>query len=472
MNTAENIIVENQTDCRGVPISYLDTSAIAALESAHDSFLIFDRDPLGEIEAVIKDHPEFVMAHLFKAAYLTQAMETRIYDDMVVTAKAVEALSDIANDREKAHLAAVQSWVIGDFFAAVMHWENALTKYPHDLLALQLIHLTNVLLGDDVGQRDVVGRVFNLWNEGMVGYEFVLGFYSFGLEENGDYVRAEQMGRDSLQLRAENPYAVHAVCHVMEMQGRQVGGLRFMYEHAERWSTTGFATHLWWHTALLHLDIQEFDRVLEIYDHHLRSAEQEGNRYEELDASALLWRLKLVGIDTGDRWANLADKWESAAQDTLYAFNDVHAMMTFVCDERIEAAQLLLNANERYIEAENDANVASTREIGLPFCMAMQDFHAGRYSECVDRLLPIRYKTKLLGGSTAQRDIISWTLLEAALRSKQHDLALALANERVELKPTSPQNWLNVARAFKGLGNTKMADRATGRANSYLASSQ
>ncbi len=50
----------------------------------------------------------------------------------------------------------------------------------------------------------------------------------------------------------------------------------------------------------------------------------------------------------------LADRWEPTAQDTLYAFNDVHAMMTFVSDERAEAQGALLSANERYVESASD----------------------------------------------------------------------------------------------------------------------
>jgi len=456
-------------DCRDVPVSYANADAISMLEKAHNEFLAFEGDSLATVNALIDEHPNFMMAQLYKAAYLTQSMETRIFDDMVTAVDAAEALSGSANDRERFHLAAVKAWVRGDFFGAVMQWENALTRYPRDLLALQLIHLTDVLLGDVTGQRDSVARVFNLWNEGVEGYEFVLGFYAFGLLENGDYTRAEEMGRRSLQIRPENPYAIHAVCHVMEMQGRQVGGQRFMYDRVDSWANSNFANHLWWHTALLHLDLQEFDAVLDIYDRHLRSQEPDMHRYEELDAAALLWRLKLVGVDTGERWSELADKWEPAAQDTLYAFNDVHAMMTFVSDNRVEAAKLLLNANERYVESASDANVAATREVGLPFCMAMQDFHDGRYADCVNRLRPIRYRTRYLGGSAAQRDIVGWTLLEAALRDGQFELALALANERAELKPTSPQNWINVARAFEGLGDECRAAKSRARASSLVS---
>lgn len=451
-------------DCRGVPLSTRNTECIDGLERALECALGFRGDAIAEIDAVLEAHPDFVMGHLFKAGWLTQAMETRIYGEMVAAAERAEALLAQANERERGHLWAIKAWIKGDFYGAVQLWEAVSTRYPRDLLALQLAHLTHVLLGDVMGQRDTVARVFTLWDEGVPGYEFVLGFYAFGLEENRDFQQAEEMGRQALALRPDNPYAVHAVAHVMEMKGRQAGGIRFMREREPQWGSSNFANHLWWHTALFHLDLGETDRVLEIYDWHLRSGGHEGDKYEELDASALLWRLKLMGVDTGGRWADLADRWEPAARDTLYAFNDVHAMMTFVSDERLEAQQALLNANERYLESANDANVAMSREIGQPFCLAMQDFHNARYGDCVDRLVPVRYLTHRLGGSFAQRDIIGWTLLEAALRDGRYDLALALANERVALKPNSPQNWRQVARAFEGKGDRDKAQRALARA--------
>ncbi|MEM7424057.1 MAG: tetratricopeptide repeat protein, partial [Pseudomonadota bacterium] len=234
------------------------------------------------------------------------------------------------------------------------------------------------------------------------------------------------------------------------------------------WGNSNFANHLWWHTGLFHLDICEADRVLEIYDCHLRGS-GEGERYEELDSSALLWRLKLLEIDTNGRWAELADKWAPAAADTLYAFNDVHAMMAFAAAGHEDGKAALLHANERYLENASDANAAMSREIGLPFCHAIVDFQAQDYGRCVDRLVPVRYMTHKLGGSFAQRDVIGWTLLEASLRAGRYDLALALANERCALKPSSAQNWRFVARAHRGIGSRDAARRAEARAETLLA---
>jgi tetratricopeptide (TPR) repeat protein len=314
-----------------------------------------------------------------------------------------------------------------------------------------------------------VARVFALWDETVPGYEFVLGFYSFGLEENRDFGLAEEMGRRAIALRPVHPYAFHAIAHVMEMKGRQLGGIHFMMSRRYDWADGNFRNHLWWHTALFHLDLGQTDQVFRIYDNALRGSGVSGEKYEELDSAALLWRLKLLDINVGERWHDLADKWERSATDTLYAFNDVHAMMAFAGDGRTDAQERLLSANERYLDHASDANAAMSREIGVPFCKGLQAFAGEDYAGCVDRLLPVRYLTHRLGGSFAQRDIIGWTLLEAALRSRQGDLALALANERCALKPSSPLNWKLVARAHELRGDSERAKRAYARAESPLA---
>ncbi|MEE8535309.1 MAG: tetratricopeptide repeat protein [Kiloniellales bacterium] len=457
------------SDRRDVPVSTDSQAALDGLEAAHWESLEFAGDPVAAIDRVLVEHPDFIMGHCFKAGVLTQAMEVRIYEDMVASLEAAESLADKANDRERGHLAAIRAWVDGDFHEAVERWEAVLVDFPRDLLALQLAHLSDVLLGDTINQRDRVARVLPSWSEAVPGFGFVLGFHAFGLEECRDFSQAEEAGRRAVALNPKDAYAIHAVAHVLEMQGRPAGGIWWMTSRAGDWTSGNFANHLWWHQSLFHLDLGQTDRVLEIFDHALRGSGPEGDKYEELDAAALLWRLKLFGIDVGTRWTELADKWESSATDTLYAFNDVHAMMTFVADGRAEAAEAVLNATERYVQHAADANVGMTRTIGLPFCHALQAFAAGDYGETVDQLLPIRYRTHRLGGSHAQRDIIALTLLEAAIRAGRFPLARALANERTALKPTSPQNWMLAARALEGLGETSAAAKARGRAASLFA---
>ncbi len=453
-------------DCRGEPVSATSSGLIVALEAAHEELLHYRGDPVGMIDKVLADHPDFVMGHIFKAAVLTQAMETRIYEIMLAAVQTAESLWSQANDRERGHIKAIRQWVDGDFYSAVEAWDAVLVDHPRDLLALQLAHLSDVLLGDTINQRDRVARVLHAWDESVPGYNFVLGFHSFGLEECGDYSRAEEAGRRAVAMDPADTYGIHAVAHVLEMMGRQEGGVWWMTSRCDDWRNSNFANHLWWHLSLYYLDLCQYDRVFEIFDNHLQSDGLSHDKYEELDAAALLWRLNLSNVDVNGRWSRLADKWAPAAEDTLYAFNDVHAMMTFAADDRMDLVKKVLDANERYVRTQGDSNVAMTREVGLPFCHAIAAFAKGDYEKAVDLLHPIRHRTAKLGGSHAQRDIIHLTLIEAALRSERFKLARALVSERTELKPTSPQNWLLASRAFDGCNDQRMAEAAAARAKS------
>ena len=117
----------------------------------------------------------------------------------------------------------------------------------------------------------------------------------------------------------------------MEMQSRQQDGIAWMRANPEAWTSESFLqVHNWWHLALFHFDLGEIDEVLELYRRaDLRHAARRV-RSNMVDASAILWRLHLGGVDVGDRWTALAANWAPMAGAGNYAFNDAHAMMAFV----------------------------------------------------------------------------------------------------------------------------------------------
>jgi hypothetical protein len=160
-----------------------------------------------------------------------------------------------------------------------------------------------------------------------------------------------------------------------------------------------------------------------------------------LDASALLWRLQLHGVDVGDRWQRLVAVWEPHIEDAWYSFNDVHAMMSFVGAGRTDLAARLLAVMERSARQATD-NGMMTRTVGLPVANALVAYADGRYAEAVDLLTPVRAIAARAGGSHAQRDVLSQTLTSAAEKAGRHNLARSLLNERLALKPRS---GLNVA---------------------------
>ncbi len=275
----------------------------------------------------------------------------------------------------------------------------------------------------------------------MPGYHAVLGMHAFGLEETGDYARAEAQGRLSVELEPRDGWGQHAVAHVMEMQGRRREGIAWMRANPDAWSRDSFfAVHNWWHLALFHLGLDEVDEVLALFDGPVYG-KASTVILDMVDASALLWRLHLRGVDVGERWSVVADNWAPLAGAGNYAFNDVHAVMAFVGAGRTAAVEAVLEAQRAAMDSDGD-NAAFTREVGHSVTRAIKAFGDGDYAETVRLLRPVRSYAHRFGGSHAQRDVIDLTLIEAATRAGQDRLAAALLAERASAKgEIAPARW-------------------------------
>ena len=137
---------------------------------------------------------------------------------------------------------------------------------------------------------------------------------AFGLEESGHYGQALDAGLAAVEANPDDVWAIHAVVHTYEMQGRVDEGIGFLRSDRTRWESGNlFTVHNWWHLALYELEAGRPERALAIYDAEIHHAGSLGVPIEMLDASALLWRLLLDGIDTGGRFGPLADAWAPKA---------------------------------------------------------------------------------------------------------------------------------------------------------------
>jgi tetratricopeptide (TPR) repeat protein len=457
------------SDIRGVPTSTSNGALLDGFERALRQFQGYEGDPVATIDDTLREDPSFILGHCLRAALHILATEKAAVREVSRSVAAAEALAGTATGRERGHIAAVRAWLDGDFERAVCHWEGVLLDHPRDALALQAAHLSDFYLGNTPNLRDRIARVLPAWNEEVPGFGFVLGMYAFGLEECADYRRAEESGKRAVEINRKDVWAIHAVAHVMEMEGRHKDGIAWMTSRQADWAPDSFfAVHNWWHLALYQLDLGQFDRVLALYDEAIRGARSKVV-LDMIDASALLWRLYLLGVDVGPRWGELADAWEPLAGDAYYAFNDTHAMMAFAAVGRDAAARTLLGAMEGRATEAGGTNRRMTRQVGLPVCRGLLAFSRGNYEATIDALLPIRYVAHRFGGSHAQRDLIAQTLIEAAMRGKRYRLARALLAERTALKPSSPQSWRNTACALRALGDGGGAEAAVARADALTA---
>ncbi|MER8478553.1 tetratricopeptide repeat protein [Mesorhizobium sp. M1163] len=432
------------SDAFGLTLSGATEAGFSSYSRAVRELQCFIGDPVGSVDRAIAEVPGFVMAHVFKGYLFGLATER----EATAVAKACHdaALPLAATAREQAHVAALGHLADGRWHEAARVLEDIAIEFPLDALALQTGHQIDFFTGNARMLRDRIGRALPSWQSGMPGYHAILGMQAFGLEEMGDYARAEKLGRTAVDIEPRDGWAQHAVAHVMEMQSRQKDGILWMRANPEAWTRESFLqVHNWWHLALFHYDLGETDDVLALYDGPIY-AERSTLALNMVDASAILWRLHLGGVDVGDRWTALAANWLPKASAGNYAFNDAHAMMAFVGAGLEAPARGLLEAQREAMQGKDD-NAGFTRDVGHPLTLAIKAFGDGNYAATIRLIRPIRAIAHRFGGSHAQRDVIDLTLIEAALRSGDGALARALAAERALARPDSPLSALFSRRA-------------------------
>ncbi len=456
-------------DNRGLATTVASQTALDKFETALSQMLSYTGDPVETVEEALQEDPDFILAHCLRAHAGGVMADGAFCDHVRESVDALNSLADKANDREQRHVSAASDWLNGQFDLATAKLESALVAYPRDVMALQVAHLFDFYRGDSQNLRDRVARVLPHYSEDSPEYGYALGMYSFGLEECNEYSKAEDTGRKAVELNPKDVWGIHAIGHVLEMEGRQNEGIDWYESRVNDWSPdNGFAVHNWWHLALYYLDLQQIDKVLEIYDTSIADGTV---ALEMLDASALLWRLHLMNIDTGNRWKTLAAKWEEAiAWGGYYCFNDVHAMMAFIANEQHELADKMLEMMENTASKENDSG-KMIRNVGLPVGRALRAFGSGNYAEAAEFLYDIRYIANQFGGSHAQRDIINQTMIESAIRANQLNYARGFLAERSARKSTSPQTWLNTARVMDALQCRDEAERARRKVEKLLEKS-
>jgi tetratricopeptide (TPR) repeat protein len=396
------------TDERGCAISGAHPAALSSYERAQAAFQSWRGGADAHLEQALQLAPDFVMAHAMRAYLAVCSRDLQqVHSARPMLARAAGLR---ANERERLHLAAIGAVLADDYEGAKARLGELLRWQPRDVLALQVAHAFDHVTGDAAGMSARVASVLPAWTREMPGYHAVLSMHAFGLGECGDLESAERFARDALALNLADARAHHAMAHVFEMTERPEEGVQWMHEHMAHWSgDTTVATHCSWHLALFYLACGDPDCALALYDERVR-ARGSAAIGDLIDASALLWRMRLQGADVGARWTELADAWDPHIDDGFCSLSDVHAMLAFVgAGDGARALRL-----ERGLAARQflpTRHGRSTRRLGLPACRALIAFDRGDDATAVRLLAALSPVAGGLGGSNAQRDVLHLTLL-------------------------------------------------------------
>ena len=384
----------------------------AAFGQALGEFLRHRGNPLALAREAAREAPGSVRARLLVVCLMLCSRDVGDFEAAGWVFAGIQRMTK--TPREEAHCTAVAAAIDGDYARACRIYDGILAVERTDALTLGVAQVFDYYLGNTAALKARSENALAAWSPELAHYHAVLSMHAFALEECGDYVEAEETARRALELEPLDVRAHHAVAHVMEMQGRFEDGVRWMGARSAQWTGAGAAsTHLWWHLALYHLELQQPAQALAIYDLRIHQGE---SLSELIDASALLWRLHLQEMNLEGRLAVLAARWAPYAEDAHCAFNDLHAMMAFVAARRSDCAQRLLAAQERRLAARWGANYDMTRLVGLPVCRALAAFGHGDFARAEALLRALPPVAHRIGGSHAQRDVLQLTRAAAAQR--------------------------------------------------------
>jgi tetratricopeptide (TPR) repeat protein len=434
-------------DIRGLPMTAASAAAVARFDDVMAGYLGFRVDVGDRLKAALAEDPECPLVHCARG-YFTLLLNVRR-----LVARAQEALAAAraaaaqhgATPREAAHLDALAAWCAGDADKALGRWEAILADHPRDVMALKLAQFWHFYLGDARAMLQSVARALPAWDDGVPGHGYVLGLKAFGFEECGDYAAAERTGRRAVEIDPADAWAIHAVAHVHEMRDEPQAGIAWIDGLTPHLAgCNNFRFHVWWHRCLFHLELGEADTVLGLYDREVR-AESTGDYLDICNATSLLWRLEDLGVDVGNRWAELAAQTATRIDDHMLVFADAHFSMALAAAGGAAAGRMIESARAYAGSGETEARVMT--DVGAAVCEAMVAHRERRFGRVIDLLTPLRGRLASIGGSHAQRDLFDKVLISACLGDGRRTAARDLIQERLRQRPANRWAQQALARA-------------------------
>jgi hypothetical protein len=383
-----------------------------------------------DLAAILADHPAFALGQAVRG--LSCLLLARA--EMVPVARDAHAAAlagDPATPREVGFVHALGDWLDGRPTHAAARLQIVLDLHPRDALAMKMLQAIHFVMGRPQAMRASVEGVLPVWDDHPArGY--LLGCHAFTLEESGDYAAAERIGRAGVALAADDAWGLHAVAHVYEMTGRARDGIGWLAGREAAWAhCNNFRYHVWWHRALMHLDLGQHDVVLDLYDTEIRADRTDDYR-DIANAASLLARLAIDGADVGARWDELADLAERRTGDGCLAFADLHYLLALCGGQRDRAAQDLIRGMRGAAAGTPDhAEAQRVRaHAGHPVALGLHAFARGDYAGAWGSLRGRLADLQEIGGSHAQRDVFERIAVEAALRSGAVTAAERLLRDR------------------------------------------
>jgi hypothetical protein len=329
---------------------------------------------------------------------------------------------------------------------------------PTDLLAVRISDTTHFRFGHTRAVLEQADRLAPAWSAELPGYDCFQSVWAFAHEEAGDTAAAERAIDSAYECDPTNFFAHHVKAHILEMESRPREGNDWLAAQTGYWPIgNNLVHHLWWHRALMQLDLGQRDEVLASYDANIRNlngplTRAAPDQFNDLqNATALLWRLELFGMDVGARWDELADKAEARTGDSAYLLLPPHLMLALAATGRDAASARFLSALREQANDSARWDAAAIGDVVLPVCEAGLAHRRGQHARVVALLQPRLDSIRLLGGSNAQRDLFRQILIDSAMKADRRDVVATMIAEETATHTAAPIQRAGYAAAARWL---------------------
>jgi hypothetical protein len=373
---------------------------------------------------------------------------------------AAEAAAPRATLREQLNTAVLRAWVNADVAEALRLCDLISDEFPRDLAIVKLHQYFEFNRGNAPQMLRVALKVAAV----NADVPYMHGMTAFAYEQCHLLDEAEAEARMALAMRHKEPWAQHALGHVLLTRGRIDEGARFLEQAADTWTDLNsfMVTHLWWHLALFYLSQGRNDKVLELYDRHCWGVAKEYSQ-DQIGAISLLARCEFAGADVGRRWQELGAFLAPRAHDTVLPFLTLQYLYGLARAGRPEA-ETLLAAVRHAAETAPPFTREVWRDVALPGCEGLYAYAHGDYSKAWHWLVACVPRMAEAGGSHAQRDLFEQVLLDAAIKSGRITAAQQILELRRGTDPEGVPVNNALAAVYLKLGLPELAGQAAARA--------
>lgn len=403
-------------DLQGLNVTTESTQAIAALDWFIQQSLSYGNESETAILQALQADPNCALANTYATAFYLSQENAIDRQRAIPYLRAAQQHKSRATEREQLYIEAISAWANGQIDRAIACHETMVEQFPQDLLSVQQGQYHYFYQGDAAKLLQIGERALAV----NPNHPELLGMVAFGLEQCHQLQQAERMGRQATALKRQNPWAHHAVAHVLETQGRTAEGISWMMSVSDTWELCNsmLYTHNWWHVALFYLKQDAVAEVLALYENCIWGRARQHSPKDQIGAISLLLRLELRGVNVERQWAELAFLLQSRIHEHTLPFQDLHYIYALARSNQPKAYEMLVSM----VAYAHRLDVLQRRrwlEIAIPAARAMIAHASGNWQEVINLFKPILPSLWQLGGSHAQLYLFKQVYFHALQQSEQ-----------------------------------------------------